>query len=213
MLDSIWFSYLSTILVWTASVVAIVHGFILADTIADRVSPSGGNFKHGNSPHKKRLLFFGIRNFLILLAAVIMPGTILYFSLSNPALFFQTSSPVVLNQMNGTASSNWGIGIFVIDTTLQGVAGDVLEVFSLELSSNVVAHSGVDRLLSMYRLIMSIFGATAFFSFLYVLVDWALIKVPLPWKTKKNESFKINLSGLSRGYAESNNQVDHSQVD
>ena len=203
--------YGMTVTVWAASLVIFLASPMLADEIAESIRRKGGNFKHGADPHRERLMRFGIRNFFIAIAAVVIPALIFYLSLVYPYLYFLFDGIALTDQ--GQPVTRLTVGLYVLEQTLLGVSGDILEVFEFQITNVEPAATRIERISSIYRLYASVFGATAFFAFAYVLIDRILIKMTL-WPGPKGDPIRVNLSGLSRGYdAVDNQEFEQSESD
>lgn len=199
---------MATIVVWAASAIVLLLSPALAESFADwfdekmtklRGKREGHNYKHGDSPHRERLLRHGVRNFCMVIFAIVIPAAVLTLSLNDPWLFYLKQGPAIV-MPDGDPASTSKILIFVAEQALLGV-GDFLEVFEFSLTDADASTGFIAAIIAAFRLYLSIFGAVVFYGFVFVVIDRMFIWVRLwPGANKKGEPVRINLSGLSRGY-------------
>lgn len=202
------YDVIKTIVAWSAAVTILLQCPALAEAFADsfdewvakcRGRREATSYKHDGDGHRASLLRHGVRNFCMVLLAIAVPAAVLALSLSNPKLFYLVNNPTIVTE-NGNPASAMAIAGFVAQETLLGVS-DVIEVSEIRFSRASANTQFVKKVVDVYRLYMSVFGAVFFYGFIFVLVDSIFLKVKLwPGANKRREPIRINLSGLSRGY-------------
>lgn len=203
MLNSIAPSTLTAVLLWLGVIIGVAASSVLAKKLAGRRIYRGAGPKHGGATHVLRLLVYIFRNTAAFSVGAAVPFAILVVICTNPAHFFLTSEPQLLDGAGRAVSDVHGSMWFALDQAFKGGLNDFSEVFRVDVALIKMAEGavGLKFVVFGYRLLLNAIAFYALWRASLFLLDLSLIWVPLP-KDDQGHVRRINFTKTSRGYVD-----------
>lgn len=188
------------VLAWASLLLVTLSAIWASERLARKLDGTKDNAAHGKSLHRKRIRQYAWRRATAVVLGVMLPGIVLSAFLLFPKTLLDSGYEAALRCPNSSPCDNGSLALaFIADQVLKGALSDLAEVFQLGVGGYDLDldHFAVRAAISVYRLILNVYGLAAMFLLGRVAIDRIFIGISIGRSDGKK--LYLNLSGLSRG--------------